>query len=398
MATTNDIKAAMDALSTANANFLNAKVSELTSFLTAIEAAASNVDLPYLDDPRTTFNPSEIVIDEPFPQAPNLEAENAPGTPSINIPQFTETLSIEGIDYPSETFNYTEAQYVYYLIDTLKQRLGDAAYGMITGFDANTEQDMIDRQSERDEKIYQDTVNKTRAEWSKAGWTLPNGILLAAIQDLTQKFSDTKTDRSRDIRIEQAKYTFEFTKFGISSALQAEGLLMQHYDNMARRALMAAEAVVNMAIALYNSKVESIKIKLEKYKTQAAVYETLMRATTAQLDIFKSQIDAYISKIRASVEIYKTKVDGFNAKVGLQTANANIKIKQQDMIMKNVETSLQMSIQRAATNLNAFLELAKIRLNTQEKNALIHASMVTAALQSMNGITQLAGTVQSTEQ
>ena len=90
------------------------------------------------------------------------------------------------------------------------------------------------RESERAALLHQDTLDNISDEWSKRGFTLPNGYLSAAISQAEIDYTNKRLDVSRDIAIKN----FELTDSNMKFAIQ-QGIVF--FDAKLKQAIAEAE-------------------------------------------------------------------------------------------------------------------------------------------------------------
>lgn len=416
-----------------------------------IENLVDDAEIPLLGDINLPNVPSDI-----SPSAPVLEDITLPDPPSTNILPFT-------LEFPEDTitdsdiaeFEYTEAEYISGLQDAVKAKLLYDVENGGTGLDEDIETAIFERGAERDLIALEEAVQNLTSEWGKSGFPLPTGALAAQIKDIYDNYENTKLDRSRDISIKQAELAQTNTHFAITSSLTMEGILMQHANNVANRALEAAKAVTTMSIAVFNVQVERFKARLGAYKTGAEAYEAQLRGELAKVDIYKAEmegaklatdvqqqrvsiyglqveavnslysryrtqveaarvtasieaerlssfkvrVEAQLDKVRALVATYEADISRYNASIRDGEAWANVEIKQRELLSRNHEAALSLAMETARINLQAFIQITGMQVQQAEGGASIYNNLAATALSSLNSVIQLGSTsaVTSTE-
>jgi len=264
------------------------------------------------------------------PLPPTLQQVTWPETITISPPPFTQMpptpigdTNIIPYAYDDPSLNYKTT-----LWENANKVMGTALGGLV-------EEGIWLRQTERNEIVLNDVIDDIIATWSSRGYDLPNGSLQASINEQVEKFGWGRVDVSRDVTFKQADMADANRKFGITSAIQMEQMLIIHSDNIANRALESSKAVVELGIAIYKAHVDYYNSQLELFKTQAQVYESqikvemlkaevyknLLESTRLQIDMRKQYIDLYIAEVQATearIKVYNARLEQANIKLGIQ--------------------------------------------------------------------------------
>ncbi len=283
-----------------------------------INMPADPDDAPDID--TTVDLPTKPDLDLPDP--PSLDDIVIPDAPEITLDSFDETLLPWNVDDPAQ-FTWDDPTYdsdVY--SDLLAKILNDIQHGG-TGLSEAVEQELYDRFLARtfteNERLYTETENYFAAR----GFTLPPGMLAAALNETNQQISRNNMEASREIHINQAELAQKNTHFILELGTKLEGMMREFFINQANLSLQGQRAVAEHSIALYNAAAEKHRYYLEEYKTKADVWEAGVRAAMVEIEIFKGKIEG----ARVSADVQRTLVDIYNAQlnaantiVGLYTA------------------------------------------------------------------------------
>jgi hypothetical protein len=414
-----------------------------------IENLVDDAEIPTLGD---IYIPSTPTVTSPT--APTISDIVLPEKPSVDIVPFAIAFPEDTItDTDVTAFEYTEAEYTSTLLDAAKAKLLSDVQNGGTGLGAAIETAIFERQEERDLIALEEAVENLKAEWGKAGFPLPDGVLAAGVQDIYEKDVNTRTDRSREIAIAQAELAQNNTQFAVTSSITMENMLLQHFNNVADRALDAAKSAVTLAVAVFNVQVDRFKTRLEAYRVGAQAYEAQLRGELAKVEIykadmegakleadiqeqrvsvyrqqveavnsiysgyrtqveaarvtagieaerlsaFKTRVEAQLDKVRALVATYEADTSRYNATIREGEAWANTQIKQQELQARNSETALSLAQDAARTNLQAFMNVAGMDIQKSQSNAELYIQIASAALGSLNNVVQLASTSAVTE-
>ncbi len=296
---------------------------------TVMEPYIPAIEIPTFTESAPSFStPSEP---KPFsgiaPEAPNIEEVQLPSDPEFDLPdppklpelQLPEDLilSLPKFDVPMPelpdivppqipTFETPEA-YESFLLSALRDKLYKNITVGGTGLPSEVERAIFDRETERSVQVRDEAVNAMLATWAARGFKLPAGVVVAATQDILQKWSWQRLDTSRQIAVEQAKLEQENIRTSLQISQQVEGMLIAHFEKLAELTFRAQEAQLNAALSILKSQIEIHNFSLEKHKVALATYAENLKADLAQLEVYKTRIE----KARLSAEVRKQYIDEY---------------------------------------------------------------------------------------
>lgn len=258
-----------------------------------------------------------------LPNAPVLADHTIPDFVSdVVLPQFTDVFPavnltpIEEVNIKSLfsflTFDYTPQ--LSELHDILLDRIVNGG----TGLPANIEDEIWNRNLERDQQALQDSVDDVTNQWAKMNWTLPDGLLASSILALNTEYANKRLDASREIAIKQA----ELEQVNINESLklfaaieEAYNGIMVQYINAAANALKTA---TDVAVALYNTTVQYYNLLLDVYKAKITVYQSLVEVKKVEADVYTATIAGIgqaIAADEAKVNVYVAEISAEEAKL-----------------------------------------------------------------------------------
>lgn len=291
--------------------------------------------IPFIDDQSNAESPSESVPDK----ISGIGSYTIPTPPAIVVADFGETLPTYTAQLPEIQFSYVEPEYLSALKTAVEAKLLSDVVSGGTGLSPAVEDAIWERTRERDNKDYQEAVDKLNNVWSGRGFTLPDGVLAELQQGLINDDRNQRIERSRDILIKQAELAQANTHFTITSSLSLEQLKLNHANNVANRALEAQKSVVEFGIAYHNLKISDYNVRLERYKAKAVEVSSRLEAERLRLEGYKTELleveaKSALDKDRLAnygldMERYDKLLKLFNAEQGaVQTALAieNLKI------------------------------------------------------------------------
>lgn len=272
-----------------------------------------------------------------LPTPPTLSEYTIPGyTSPITVPVFSETLPSIDLTPVSEVdvrtmFSFLTEGYAPQ-ISSIKDILFDRIVNGGTGIPAEVEQDIWDRNLERDQQALQDGIDVLAAQWGKLGWSLPDGMFAYSVAQLNNEFNNKRLDTSREIAIKQA----ELEQANINEALKLTAAIEEAYNTVCIGYINAASSAMKtsaeVAVALYNTTVQYYSILIEAYRAKAEVYKTLVEARAADVEVYRALIAAY----QAGVDVDKAKIELYLAQIQAEDS----KLKAYDSELKSIATRI----------------------------------------------------------
>jgi len=269
---------------------------------------------PAITDPTIPTKPTVIM-----PDVPGIILPTMPESANPNFPTWDANPPDASNLVPPEPY-ITDGGKEFVLIDGLKEKIEDMIRGDRPAITNEAEDAMVNREAERAEQIQNDTIDRIKAEWSRKRWPLPNGVLVAMVEEAELNYSNKRLDLSKDVLIKNLELTQANTHKGIDAGVQLQGLYMNIADAIARRVFEASKALTEAMVASYNAGVKKLEITVTIYQTRAQVYETIIKAELGKLEVYKAQLDAArltIDMNDARVKIYQSQLAGVNALIEL---------------------------------------------------------------------------------
>jgi hypothetical protein len=403
MPTLAEVQTAVAAQYKQTTDIVNTSIAEVQSFLTGLKAIVNGLALPYIDNIIGLYFPAPIDVTAPQPTRPDMTvATPTPPDPfqvaAINI---ADIPAIDPITLPQiGAFSYAERDYVSPLNAAMVAKLIDYVINGSDGLDPNWEQDMINRNLTRDEKMTQLEIEKIADSAAAFGWDLPQGSLKATIDKALMDYYDKKQDQSLTIFIKQFESSFQNNQFSLTTSLQYEGMMIAHFEAIENRALQAARSVTELGIAIYNAYVsrynvylQAIKMQMdisfERARTQIQVEGLQLQVFLGNINLYKINFDALLSRIQTLAHVYGVDVQKYSADISLSEAKGRIVERQQEFSQADLTTNLHIALERAKTNLQAYIELANIQIHAATAGGNIWSQTVAGALNAVNSLVHL---------
>lgn len=347
-----------------------------------------------------------------MPTSPKLYSVNIPNTPSLSTPTMATIaapaeISIAIPDTPSINFNdftitaptditLTPKAYEFSvsnidiegdsLYQAIRSRLIDNVRYGGTGLLPSIENDIFNRDLERNEQQLSDSVDKTIATWSKTGFTLPDGMLAHSIAELQKEYENKRLDRSREIAIKQAELEqaniFKSMEIGTSIFLGVKELMIK-YEKLSLEIQEYTAKYYNEFIRL---QIEIQNSRIEVFKARVAAYEADIRLRIARIEVFKAQVEAELAKVR----VYDAQVSAYKARIDVEVARYSGILQQSRFLVDIFNTQVNAEEAKSRVNesiireFSASVEAEVARMNgvamMNKANADMYASQINGAV------------------
>jgi hypothetical protein len=301
--------------------------------------------------------PPEIITSFAFPAlpaelnsisivAPTMADHAVPTSPELQIPVFAATAPTDDISSPSDYVEQLENAYrgmsptmmsaLSGQIDAWMEKMNPEYSAQLarmegklaayveggTGLSAAVENAIFERSKDKTNAEYRRTRDAAYADAARRGFTLPDGVLNASVQQARQAGADNNSRASVEIAIKQAELEQQNIQFALTLSSQLRTVVLNagvsYHGSLVGlngQALDYAKSVLSAAVEVYNTLVKAYSLKLEAYKSEAAVYETRLKGTLALVDIYRAEIsalEALTNVDRSKVDIYKARLDSLN--------------------------------------------------------------------------------------
>lgn len=160
--------------------------------------------------------------------------------------------------------------------------------------------DIVDREHEKAELLHKDTIDAISDDWSKRGFTLPNGYLINNLAMAEIDYTNKRLDVNRDVAIKNLELTNDNMKF---TEQQAMAFLVNRVD-------------------IYKSKIQA----------EVARIDGEVRAYLGEVEGYKGQAQVYASLTDSVIREFEAKVKQAMAEADLKVKNAEINIKKGDFV------------------------------------------------------------------
>lgn len=257
-----------------------------------------------------------------------------PEMPTVDLPQFDGVEPINDLDPLQAELIYEEATYQSDVFDVMRAKLIQAFTDGGTGLDPEVEEAIWNRAKARAAREIEKAHDEAMTFWSSRGFSIPPGALQARLLEIWIEKTRSEADINDKILIQSSNLAQEFEKFYMTTGVQFEQQLRDHYHQIANRTLDAAKARVQASVDAYNARVTYYNVQLDAYKTQAAVYEAKIRGAVIELDAYKTAMEGarirgelnaqQVSIYQAQLQAVQTVVDLYKAEMQAAAIRADI--------------------------------------------------------------------------
>lgn len=348
-----------------------------------------------------------------LPAVPTFAAMTLPSAPTIDLPAFAAILPADDLLTPTNNFAFSEAAYESSLLDPLKAKLlADLTNGGY-GIDTADEVALLNRARDREVELALTRIEDAGRAMAARGFPLPPGELAIHIDRSWQDMQNKVSGVSRDITIERGKRYVENRQFTIEQVKSTEQILIGFHNSVQERALNAAKATVEMAVAIFNTQRDRFLGRIERYKAEASVFAERIRGELAKAEVYRAQIEgqnlilqtnkslvevyiAQLKGVQVSVDIYKvqmeaaaiqaqierSRLEAFRAQVDAYTAQVQAKVAEFGMFKARIDgqiarvTAFEGQVrgflgQVQAAKVRSDVQLGRLQMETEQARAKI---------------------------
>jgi hypothetical protein len=277
-------------------------------------AKSAPSDAPVLSDPDIPVAPTLTV-----PDSPVLRTIILPTAPDITLPTFDKGAPEFTFTAPSTGITFAEELYSSHLLDTVTDRVTTMLAGG-TGLPDAIWRAIWEKNTEREDQNGVKAIREATEEWASRGFSLPPGALTARVAEVRQGVAEAKNTVSRETAIQQAQMEVENIRFAVTQALALEDTLLSAHLQRQARALQAQQVTVELAISLFNARVQQFNSQLEAFRADSEVYRLQLEGEMKELEAFRLTIDSKRVETeinRQDVEIYTSRLQALNTQIQL---------------------------------------------------------------------------------
>lgn len=306
-------------------------VNPLTDAINALDA----VSLDFTYDAPDTFDFGELqdITDSVEAVVSTIDEIDLPVLDTlVSIPEFSALTS--SIDEVRVDF-----------IAKIKAIMVDGA----TGLDATVEQAIWDRALNRQEIQNLAQYNEAEKYFSTRGFEFPTGAMAGRLQEISIEIARANAGLNKDITIEQAKLAQTNFQFAIE---KGAGMVLEMMKT-------SIEAVLS-----------ANKGKIDKF--------------LGQVELYKQQVAKEITIIETQIKIISAKIDVFKTGVSASEIAANVKLKENELLLTKAQAILAAKMKDADIVLDEANKVYVLQIELAKSIAQIHSQMAASAMSGIN--------------
>jgi len=306
---------------------------------TAPSVPKNGPNAPYIDTSLQV--PDAPVLDI---AAPSLIGITVPTVVPLVIPDFDPSCAPDclGPDVPADIgeFDFTEIDYTSDVLDQVDAMVQQMIAGGV-GIPDNIWNTIWEKRRDKLSDAGSTLVSQINTEWAARGFSLPQGVQVAQIQQAREKIYTEVAEFNREIAIKYAEDEVKNLQFAVQQGIAFESLRGGWHEQQMQRALQAAMAAQEMAITLFSAEIGLYNAKIAMFNAEASVYKITVDAQVAKLQATKLEIEAAalindvnlttaqiykteVETVAVETQIYKTQVDA--AVAGLESAKIEVEL------------------------------------------------------------------------
>jgi hypothetical protein len=272
-----------------------------------------------------------VYVEPTLPTMDELYAIVMPEPLPLELPTFDAERPVFAFDTPENTFNFDNEEYDSALLQQLRDKISEICTGG-TGLPPSVENSLFEQARAREVRANDALRSSVEDEFAARGWSEPSGVHAARLKEVDQDLANKSSSLSRDIFIQRYKEELEQLRYAITQGAALEGQLIQQQIAFNDRMLRAQQITVEVAISLYNARINQYNSAVQAYGIDSQVYRDRVQGELAKVELYKAQVEAqqvvgevnktlveaYTEQVRAVValaELYKTRLDAARAQL-----------------------------------------------------------------------------------
>lgn len=334
------------------------------------------IALPTYDPPITTFafpsqpvpidttgGPTRPVIDDvvipsdpsvQIPESPDMIPINIGPDPVITLPTFDDIdVTFDGTAVDT-VLHWTEPTYASDTLSDLTATIRRWLAGG-TGMTAEVETALFDRARDKLDTTAQKRIMEAADVFAARGWFLPPGAMVEQVNAAQQESQQAANDLATDILTKSAEWEQENMRAAVSQGIAMEGMLIQQFENAARRLFDGAKAHLDADIAMFGQYVSLFNARQTSRQIAVAVFEGRLKAALSRLEVRKQELEAERIKGQlneTAARVYATQMEGVRTIISIFEARISA-AKVRSEIERNKIEAYKVDTEAFATRINA---------------------------------------------
>jgi hypothetical protein len=282
---------------------------------------AQRPDTPIIPVPSRPTGLIDIDVPLPpdyvMPAAPTLVELQLPDVPTIVLPEFVEDRPVL-IEPPfNMEWTFEPQAYASQLLTDLQGKIRALIQGQ-EALPPAMVQAMFERVRSQVDVETTRAIKTVTSEYASRGFSMPQGMMAASIDEIVQTGLNKIADGSRDIAIKQYEESLANLRLALERGAALEGVTTNLHIEEQRLALQAATFLRESALAVVNYRISIFNAEMQAYQIDAQVFKDKLGAALAKIDIFKAQIEAERARGEINdqkVRVYESMLRGVSAMV-----------------------------------------------------------------------------------
>jgi hypothetical protein len=289
-------------------------------------------DAPTMEAMKEVSVPTTPVVT--YPSEPSISDTTIPTLDSYEEPLLSASLpNLSSLTAPTTEFTWVEEAYNHLIQDDIVTALQtDIGGGLLP--DETSEISKITSAADKILKQQTEDISRT---YTGNGFYFPSGVLTKAINEAQQANVESKLTSLETLKVDYMKIRISNRQSAIASGINLEKMLRDYCSALNERSLNYEKAVIEKAIALFDSQIEAKKLYIDNYNagvngynaewqgvtTKLTAYKTKMEGASISVEIKKVLVDIYVAKvntIKVKYDIYKTQMEAARLNFDMESA------------------------------------------------------------------------------
>lgn len=296
-------------------------------------------DAPDVPAPVRPNPGPQLVVPVPddyvLPQVPTFIELNLPNAPTLQLAQFQGERPTFVEPPLNGNWSFEPQAYTSTLLDQTRAKVG-AMMARGPGFDLEPiEAVLFERGRSRIDIEVRRAIDTRVNEFATRGFTEPNGILAASIDEILEGGLDRVAEHNRDVTIESYKESLANLRFAVQQGVALEQVTVNLHLEMQKLVLAAAQYLRDTEIAILNARVTVFNARIQAYQADAQVLSARIQAELAKVELFRAQLEgekargelneqrvklytAQLTALNTLAEFYRNRVEAVKAQAELE--------------------------------------------------------------------------------
>lgn len=258
-------------------------------------------------------------------------------------------------DVPTENLDYSEdVDYQDALFTSFDTKLQEVLADTTTLLNATIEDDIVDRESERDVIINQDAKSNKAADWAGSGFETPGSGLFSVQGQVDIDYQNKKLDKSRDVAVRSRELEISNSHKILEEINKFEAIRMEYKAGYWRRKLEAGKALLERGTVIFTAQIEIIRAQAVAYQAISSAYSmhasALSELARAKYQDIRARVEYAAVLVTARVAELNSKVQEMQIKYGISMDGAKTQGLLAAQVMASALSAVSASAHIASTD------------------------------------------------